>query len=92
MKKTNSLKKANKKAKPIKHVNTEQKEILDAVVSQDAIRLVMVTDKVTELVTDAVLAKTVNDALVALLTPYNAKFAAAIEAEDSEVDLSAKLV
>lgn len=72
-------------------MTNSEKEILAAVVAQDAIRLTMVTDKVTELVTDAVLAKTVNDAIVALLTPYNAKFATAIQAEDDEVDLSVKL-
>lgn len=71
-------------------MNTEQKEILDAIVAQDAIRLTMVTDKVTELVKDATLAKSVNDAIVALLTPYNAKFAAAVQAEDDEVELTTK--
>lgn len=72
-------------------MTTAEKEILAAVVAQDAIRLTMVTDKVNELVKDVALAKSVNDAIVALLTPYNAKFATAVQAEDDEVDLTAKL-
>lgn len=73
-------------------MNAEQKEILDAIVAQDAIKLTMVTEKVTELFNAGVpTAQSVNEALVALLTPYNAKFAAAVKAEDDEVDLTVKL-
>ena len=72
-------------------MNAEQKELLDNLTTQDGIRLGFVTDIVTKMVTDANLAKSINDAITAKLTPYNAAVSKAVAAEQDEVDLSQPL-
>lgn len=72
-------------------MNAEQKELLENLTTQDQIRLKFVTDIVSKLVTDANLAKSVNDAITSKLTPYNAAVSKAVAAEQDEVDLSQEI-